>query len=135
MHALGRHLLLDLRDCNKEVLNDLAFLRDALVSAAEKAGAEVLEKTFRQFEPQGVSGVVVIAESHLSIHTWPEHGYVAIDIFTCGDSVMPEVAAEALVAALGSRNPDIIELPRGLGVMAERSSSELRGRPVRTMVS
>ena len=114
MYALGRHLLLDLKDCNKEVLNDLAFLRQALVSAAEKAGATVLEDSFRQFEPQGVSGIVVIAESHLSIHTWPEHGYVAIDIFTCGNTVNPETAAEALIQALGSKSPTIIELTRGL---------------------
>lgn len=114
MHALGKHILLDLRDCNRDLLNDLDFLRNILVTAAEKAGAEVLEKTFRQFSPQGVSGVVVIAESHLSIHTWPEYGYVAVDVFTCGSSVKPEVAAETLIAALQCKNPSIIEINRGL---------------------
>ncbi len=114
MYALGKHLLLDLKDCDRELLNNLEYLKEALVSAAEKAGAAVLSNTFRQFEPQGVSGIVVIAESHLAVHTWPEHGFVAVDIFTCGSTVKPEVAAEFLIAALKSKSPSIIEVPRGL---------------------
>lgn len=114
LYALGKHLLLDLKDCDRELLNNLEYLKEALVSAAEKAGAAVLANTFRQFEPQGVSGIVVIAESHLSLHTWPEYGYVAVDIFTCGSTVKPEVAAEFLIAALKSKSPSIIEVSRGL---------------------
>ena len=114
MNALGRHLLIELQDCNKEVLNDLGYLRDAMVTAAVNCGAEVLGESFHHFSPQGVSGVVVIAESHLSIHTWPEYGYAAVDIFTCGTAVEPEKAVETLIEKLGSRNPSQTEIQRGL---------------------
>ena len=114
MNALGKHLLLELQDCNKEVLNDLIFLRNALVTAAINCGATVLGESFHPFNPQGVSGVVVIAESHLSIHTWPEYGYAAADIFTCGTSVQPEKAAEVLIEKLGAKNHSLIEIQRGL---------------------
>ncbi|GAG59088.1 unnamed protein product [marine sediment metagenome] len=70
MNALGKHLLLELKDCDKEVLNDLGFLKGALITAAGEAGAMVLGESFHQFNPRGVSGVVIIAESHLCIHTW-----------------------------------------------------------------
>jgi len=114
LNALGKHLLLELKDCNKEGLNDLSFLRDALLVAAEESGATVLGNSFHPFRPQGVSGVVVIAESHLSIHTWPEYDYAAVDIFTCGDSVQPERAAEVLIEKLGAKNHSVVEVQRGL---------------------
>lgn len=114
MNALGRQLLIELQDCDKEVLNDLGFLRDAMVTAAVDCGAVVLGESFHHFNPQGVSGVVIIAESHLSIHTWPEYGYAAIDIFTCGTSVEPEKAAEALIEKLGAKNHSLMEIQRGL---------------------
>jgi S-adenosylmethionine decarboxylase len=114
LNALGRHLLIDLQDCNKEALNDLGFLRDTVVSAAIDCGAVVLGESFHRFSPQGVSGVVVIAESHLSIHTWPEYGYAAVDIFTCGTTVNPEKAAEVLIEKLGAENPSLMEIQRGL---------------------
>ena len=114
MNALGKHLLLELKGCNKEVLNDIGFLREALLAAAGEAGATVLGESFHQFNPQGVSGVVIIAESHLVIHTWPEYGYAAADIFTCGNSVQPEKAAEMLMGRLGSKNHSLIELQRGI---------------------
>jgi len=114
LNALGRHILVELYDCNREALNDLGFLRDAMVTAAVNCGAVVLGESFHNFSPQGVSGVVVIAESHLSIHTWPEYGYAAIDIFTCGTTVRPEKAAEVLIEKLGSRNHSLREIQRGL---------------------
>ena len=114
MNALGRHLLLELKDCNKEVLNDLNFLRGVLLSAAREAGATVVGESFHQFAPQGVSGTVLIAESHLFLHTWPEYGYAAVDIFTCGDSVNPNAAAELLIKRLNTKDPTIIELKRGI---------------------
>ena len=120
MDALGRHLLLELRDCNKAVLDDLKYLENALVSAAEEAGATVLDKSFHQFTPQGVSGVVLIAESHLSLHTWPEHAYAAVDIFTCGTTVKIEVAADALIRQLGSRDPSALEVKRGMFVQERK---------------
>ena len=114
MNALGKHLLLELKDCDKEVLNDIAFLKAALLAAASECGATVLGESFHQFNPQGVSGVVVIAESHLFIHTWPEYGYVAADIFTCGNSVQPEKAAQILIKKLGAKNHSIVEIQRGI---------------------
>lgn len=114
MNALGKHLLLDLKDCNKEVLNDLSFLQEVLLSAAKEAGATVIGESFHQFAPQGVSGVVIIAESHLFLHTWPEYDYAAVDIFTCGDSVKSEAAAKLIIERLQSQNPSIMELERGV---------------------
>ena len=120
MDALGRHLLLELRECNVAVLDDLKYLENALVSAAIESGATVLDKSFHQFAPQGVSGVVLIAESHLSLHTWPEHAYAAVDIFTCGTTVKIEVAADALIRQLGSRDPSVLEVKRGVMVQERK---------------
>ena len=114
MNALGKHLLLELQDCNKEVLDDIGFLKNALLLAAEESGATVMGSSFHPFNPQGVSGVVIIAESHLSIHTWPEFDYAAVDIFTCGDTVQPEKAAEIIIEKLGAKNHSVIEVQRGL---------------------
>lgn len=114
MNALGKHLLVELHDCNKEVLDDLSSLRDAMITAAIDCGAVILGDSFHRFSPQGVSGVVIIAESHLSIHTWPEYGYAAVDIFTCGTTVEPEKAAEVLIKKLGSRNHSLQEIQRGI---------------------
>ncbi len=114
MNALGKHLLLELKGCDKEVLNDVSFLRSTMLAAARECGATVLGESFHQFSPQGVSGVVIIAESHLFIHTWPEYDYAAADIFTCGNSVEPERAAQVLMEKLGSKNHSIIELQRGI---------------------
>jgi S-adenosylmethionine decarboxylase len=113
LNALGRHLLVELYECDKEALNNLDLLRDIMIKAAIHCGAVVLGESFHRFSPQGISGVVVIAESHLSIHTWPEFGYAAVDVFTCGTSVDPEKAAELLIEKLGSKNHSIMEIPRG----------------------
>ncbi|MFC1989025.1 adenosylmethionine decarboxylase [Chloroflexota bacterium] len=114
MNALGKQLLLELKDCDREVLNDLSFLKSVLPAAACEAGATVLGESFHQFSPQGVSGAVIIAESHLFIHTWPECGYAAVDIFTCGDSVKPEKAAQKIIRELGAKSHSILEIQRGI---------------------
>jgi S-adenosylmethionine decarboxylase len=114
LNALGRHLLVELQDCDKEALDNLDFLREVMLEAAVACGAVVLGDSFHRFSPQGVSGVVVIAESHLSIHTWPEYAYAAVDIFTCGTTVEPRRAAEVLIEKLGSRNPSLTEVLRGI---------------------
>lgn len=113
MNALGRHLLLELINCDKEVLNNLEYLKDSLCQTAEKIGATVLNHVFHKFCPQGVSGVVVIAESHLCIHTWPEYGYAAVDIFTCGTSINPQDAIGIMVHKLSARKHSFMELKRG----------------------
>ncbi len=114
MHALGTHLLVELRDCNPEILKDLTRVKDALVSAAKEAKATIVDISFHEFNPFGISGMVVIAESHLSIHTWPEYAYAAVDIFTCGDVIKPEVAAAFLIERFESKSPSIVELKRGI---------------------
>ena len=95
-------------------LNDLPFIRDTLVDAAEVMGATVLGQSFHQFDPYGVTGVVTIAESHLCIHTWPEYGYAAVDIFTCGRSAQPASAADYIIKKLGCPDPSMIEIKRGM---------------------
>lgn len=114
MHALGAHLLVELRDCNPETLKDLGKVKNALVSAAKEARATIIDVSFHEFNPFGISGMVVIAESHLSIHTWPEYCYAAVDIFTCGDIIKPEVAAHYLINQFESKNPSIVEMKRGI---------------------
>ena len=89
------------------------MIEQHLNQAADKAGATVVSSAFHAFNPYGVSGVVVIAESHLTIHTWPEYGYAAVDIFTCGDSVDPWKAFEYLKERLGSTHFSTIEMKRG----------------------
>lgn len=114
MHALGKHVLWELKQCHREVLDSVGEIREILLAAAEKAGAKVVGESFHQFSPQGVSGVVIIAESHLSIHTWPEWEYAAVDIFTCGDLVNVEEAAKILIQGLGCQSPSMLELKRGI---------------------
>ena len=114
MNALGKHLLLELKDCDREVLNDLGLLKSTLLAAASEAGATVLGESFHQFNPHGVSGVVIIAESHLFIHTWPECGYAAVDIFTCGDTVQSDKAAQKLIRELNAKSHSILEIQRGI---------------------
>lgn len=114
MNALGRHLLLELKICNEEVLNDLDLLKRYLNEAAVQSGATVVGESFYHFSPHGVSGVVNIAESHISIHTWPEFRYAAVDVFTCGDDVDPEKAARLITEKLGAQSHSLIELRRGI---------------------
>ena len=113
MNAVGTHLLLEFQACNAEILNDLDGLRNALISAAEEVGATVIGDTFHQFSPHGVTGVVAIAESHLCIHTWPEYGYAAVDIFTCGDTLNPHLAIGRIAQHLESADHQVTEIRRG----------------------
>jgi S-adenosylmethionine decarboxylase len=114
LNALGTHLLIDLRECNPEILKSLDKVRNALVSAAKEAKATIVDISFHEFNPFGISGVVVIAESHLTIHTWPEYNYAAIDIFTCGEVIKPEVAASYLIKQFECKSPSIVEMKRGI---------------------
>ena len=114
MEALGRHVLLELRACNAASLDDLPLLEGLMLRAAEETGATVVGKIFHQFSPQGVTGVVAIAESHLCIHTWPEFAYAAVDIFTCGENFDPTGAAHIIIAGLESADPQITEVERGV---------------------
>ena len=112
----SKHLLLELYGCNFEKLNDESFLRCTLSNAAKLANAKVLNLMSNRFEPQGVTAIALLAESHLSIHTWPESHYSAVDIFTCGQNMKPELACQYLIETLEvkehflrviNRNPSI----------------------------
>ena len=96
----SKHLLLELYRCDCEKLNDESFLRCSLNRAAKLAKATVLNLISNKFDPQGVTAIALLAESHISIHTWPESKYSAVDIFTCGQSMMPELASQYLIDAL-----------------------------------
>ena len=118
MNVLGTHLLLELKDCNPQLLDNLDYIRDSLIKTAEDIGAHIIGESFHQFSPQGVTGILSIAESHISIHTWPEHGYAAADIFTCGSSDMPSRAAELLIERLQSKDSEVRQLDRGFTIHA-----------------
>ncbi|MEO1366970.1 MAG: adenosylmethionine decarboxylase [Acidobacteriota bacterium] len=100
MSPLGHQLLLDLAGVARHRLDDLDRLRSVLVEAASSAGATVVEERFHRFEPHGVSGVLILAESHLAIHTWPELGTAAVDVFTCGDATLTSRVADRVEASL-----------------------------------
>ena len=93
---IGRHCILELYQCDHAKLNDEAFIRTTITSSAKIAGATLINLVTHSFKPQGVTGLALLAESHISIHTWPEIGYAAIDVFTCGDDTMPEKACKLL---------------------------------------
>lgn len=114
LSQLGKHLLVEFMDCDSNVLNNPERIEQYMKEAAEACGATIVQSCFHLFNPFGVSGVVVIAESHLAIHTWPEFGYAAIDLFTCGDTCRPEVAYDYLKQKLGSRSAIYTEVARGL---------------------
>ncbi len=113
MSALGNHILVEFSGCEPEIMNGVSTIENAMVDAAESAGATVINSTFHHFSPYGVSGVVVIQESHLAIHTWPEYGYAAVDLFTCGDQVDAWVSFDLLKEAFKAKNYSAIEMKRG----------------------
>jgi len=97
---VGRHILLELSGCSEALLRSEERLEHLLVEGARAGGATVVSSHFHGFEPQGVSGVVVIAESHVTVHTWPEHGYAAVDVFTCGEQLVADRVSDEVVARL-----------------------------------
>ena len=113
MKTIGRHLIAEYYGCRRETLDQVSTVKQAMLDAANAIGATVLGDNFHQFDPHGVSGTVVIAESHLSIHTWPENGYVAVDIYTCG-GLDPRIGFELLAERLGAQGCRVQEIVRGL---------------------
>src|SRR5436305_9336573 len=114
LNALGRHLLVELFDCDPDVINNLEAVKGALIEAAKRAQATIVDVVFHEFNPFGISGVVVIAESHLTIHTWPEYRYAAVDIFSCGDVLQPSAAANYLAEQFGAERASAVALQRGM---------------------
>jgi len=127
MKALGRHILVEYFGCNRKILNNLDSIKRYMDEAAIQSGATIVDNVFHLFNPHGVSGVVVIAESHLAIHTWPEYGYAAVDLFTCGETVDPWKAFEFLKEKLGSNHSTTMEMKRGKieGVKVLRHKPEI----------
>ena len=116
MKQVAVHSMLEMFDCPVERLDDVELARKAARDAAEAAGATVVAEVAHRFEPQGVTAVAVLAESHLSIHTWPEHNYAAADVFTCGQSTDPEAACKVLAERFGAGRHEVKTIGRGPAV-------------------
>lgn len=114
MDALSRHLILELFDCNLDVINDPEKVKSALVEAARRAQATIMDIVLHEFNPFGISGIVVLDRSHLSVHTWPEYRFAAVDIFSGGDAFQPEVTTNYLIEAFGAERTSVVEMQRGI---------------------
>jgi len=114
MEALGRQILVEFYDCDESKINDVSYIENSLIQATKASNATIISHNFHKFSPYGVSGVVVIAESHVAIHTWPEYNYAAVDIFTCGDTIDPWVIQEHLKEYFESKNVSSMEMKRGM---------------------
>lgn len=114
MDTLGQHYIVEASGCDPEIISSVSKVEEILVKAAEKARVQIWSISFHRFHPHGVSGVVVISESHLSVHTWPEYGYVALDIYTCGEESEPEEAVEYALEMFRASSVHVTEISRGL---------------------
>ena len=116
MEATSRHVLAEFYGSPAEILNNVKIIEKEICKAALTAGAEIREVVFHKFAPQGVSGVLIISESHISIHTWPELNYASVDVYTCGTTVDPWDAVRSLKDNLRAEKVDGIEVLRGDGI-------------------
>ena len=114
MKSLGKHLIIELHDCDPDILNQTEVCESHLLEAVRLSGATVIQPFFHEFSPHGVSGIVVIAESHFSVHTWPEYGYCAVDIFTCGEDIKTDAPLDYLRRNLKADHYSVMEIKRGL---------------------
>ena len=110
---LGRHWLVELQQCADDILREVAEVERIMREAAVIAKANIVSGHFHQFQPYGVSGVLVIAESHFTIHTWPEHAYAAVDIFTCSPDLEVEMAIRQLQTDFGAKQMEVQVFKRG----------------------
>ena len=130
MEHLGRHVIIELWGCS-DAINDAEQVKTAMLDAVRAANATLLNIYVHTFSPQGVTGVAVLSESHLSIHTWPEHGYVAADVFTCGTTTNPQRAAEVLRNAFCAKQAEVRELERGVAP-SPKPSAKVSTKSART---
>lgn len=114
VQSLGNHLIVELYDCNPEVINSSSSVEEKLLGAVRISGAHMVQSVIHEFNPHGVSGVIVIEESHISVHTWPEYGYCALDIFTCGEEIDYYSALHYLKEEFQAGNLSVTEMKRGL---------------------
>lgn len=127
MKALGQHLLIELYGCLPSRIDDCEGVRSAMLAAANDASCTIVTDVFHEFSPQGISGVVVIAESHLAIHTWPEHGIASVDVFSCGDTMQPERVGEFLKLAFGAKRVETRAFARGQ--MPQKKDQRISAQP------
>lgn len=114
LETLGRHILVEYYNCDENLLKSPELIEKAMNEAAIRSGATIVNSVFHHFNPYGVSGAVIIQESHLTIHTWPEYGYAAVDLFTCGDTVNPWIGFDYLEDELNADFSESFEIPRGM---------------------
>ncbi|MFZ8854655.1 MAG: adenosylmethionine decarboxylase [Thermofilaceae archaeon] len=114
--GVGRHLIVEMYECDPAALDSLDIVKSALLDAAVASNSTVIGFDFYRFKPHGISGYVLIAESHIAIHTWPELGYAAVDVFTCGEHTDPWKGLEMLKDRLKAKKMTILEIARGVGV-------------------
>ena len=112
-NTVGTHVLVDLHGCPSKLLEHVEFISESMYEAAKKSKATIVGKFFKQFDPYGVSGVIIIGESHLSIHTWPEYNLASIDYFSCSKNIDIAAAIEHLKKVLQAENIDTVEVIRG----------------------
>lgn len=111
--TIGRHAIADLYNCNSLNLDNLDYIKNLILQSAKEANLTVVNSVFHKFNPIGISGVLILSESHLTIHTWPEYNYVAIDVFTCGKKINPTEACEIIAKKFNASVYSINELERG----------------------
>ncbi|MEQ1877578.1 MAG: adenosylmethionine decarboxylase [Bdellovibrionia bacterium] len=111
--SLGVHLLIEYENCDRKAINDRELVREKMLESVERSGATIVREVFHTFAPQGVSGVIVIAESHVTVHTWPEHGYAAVDVFTCGDKIKSIEIVNGLKSGFGAKDVHVKKILRG----------------------
>lgn len=114
MNTIGYHYVVEASGCDSSVLGDVERLRELLMFAAKRAGMDVKGSYFFKFSPTGVSGTLIVAASHVSIHTWPEHSYAALDVYVCGTGSDPEKAVNEILAGLRTEHAHITEIRRGI---------------------
>jgi len=114
MDTIGYHYIVEASNCDPRTIEDATRLREILVAAAKTAQMDVKVTHFFKFTPRGVSGIVIVSASHISIHTWPEERYAAIDVYTCGDDSQPEKAIEYILGEIGAEHAHITEIKRGV---------------------
>lgn len=124
MRALGKHLLVEYFGCDVSVISDRARLRELMLSATRASGATIVTDVFHEFNPYGLSGVVVIAESHVAIHTWPEYGCASLDVFTCGEAMDPYLIRDLLGRAFGAGQTYTSEIERGMPRPSNQAAPE-----------
>jgi len=125
MEAYGRHLLLEMWDCNRYILNDPEKITQIMCDAANDAGATVVKSIYHEFDPPGITAVAILSESHISVHTWPIEGYVAVDVFTCGTVADPQLAIKSLLEGFEPKEHTSMEIKRGSPYIKETMLSKV----------